>query len=143
MTVYIPAELQRRVRERFGNCCAYCRTAEHLTATTFEFEHILWRSGGGETTFDNLCLSCPMCSRFKSDDATALDPATQTECPLFHPHQDRWADHFSWDEERVEIVGTTPVGRATVSALEMNRPQMIRVRRMWVALGEHPPGHLE
>jgi hypothetical protein len=56
MTVYIPAELQRRVRERFANCCAYCQTAEHLTATTFEFEHTLPRSAGGETSLENLCL---------------------------------------------------------------------------------------
>ncbi len=60
MSAYIPIELERRVRDRFVNCCAYCRTAENLTATVFELEHIVPRSGGGETAFDNLCLSCPM-----------------------------------------------------------------------------------
>ncbi|MEL6778294.1 MAG: HNH endonuclease, partial [Cyanobacteria bacterium J06597_16] len=29
--------------------------------------------------------------------------------------------------------------RATCAALRMNRPQLVRVRRMWVILGEHPP----
>lgn len=67
MTVYISVELQRRVRERFANICAYCRTAEDLTATTFEFEHIVPLSAGGATAFENLCLSCPMCNRYKSD----------------------------------------------------------------------------
>src|SRR2546421_4671780 len=26
MTAYLAVELQRRVRDRFANCCAYCRT---------------------------------------------------------------------------------------------------------------------
>jgi len=143
MTVYIPFELQRRVRDRFANCCAYCRMAEDLSATTFEFEHIVARSAGGETMFDNLCWSCPMCNRFKSDRSSAADPLTDQEVALFQPHTDRWADHFSWDEERTEIMGSTPIGRATVLALKMNRPQMIRIRKMWVAMGEHPPADLE
>jgi len=114
-----------------------------LTATTFEFEHIVSRSSNGETTFENLCFSCPMCNRFKSDRSAALDPITQIEVPLFHPHNDRWSDHPTWDEQEAEIVGSTPIGRATVSALKMNRLQMIRVRRMWVAMGEHPPADLD
>lgn len=139
MTAYVPMDLQRRVRDQFGNCCAYCQTAEHLTATTFEFEHISARSTGGQTVLENLCLSCPMCNRYKSDQATAIDEVSDTEISLFHPQQDSWPDHFRWDETRTEIIGLTPKGRVTIAALKMNRPQMIRVRRMWVALGEHPP----
>ncbi len=41
MSVYVRIELQRKIRHRFGECCAYCRTAEFLTAMTFEFEHII------------------------------------------------------------------------------------------------------
>jgi hypothetical protein len=40
MSAYVPAALKRLVRERFANRCAYCRTAEDLTATQFEIEHI-------------------------------------------------------------------------------------------------------
>ena len=139
MTEYISVELQRRVRERFANICAYCRTAEDLTATTFEFEHIVPLSAGGAMAFENLCLSCPMCNRYKSDRLLAPDALAQTEVPLFHPHRHRWADHFSWKDEFTEVIGLTSVGRASVAALKMNRPQMIRVRRMWVAMNEHPP----
>src|SRR5258708_31084737 len=63
MKGYISVELQRRVREHFGNRGAYCRTAEGLTVVIFEFEHIVPRSAGGATVFDNLCLSCPTCNR--------------------------------------------------------------------------------
>ena len=139
MKVYISVEVQRRVRERFGNCCAYCRTAEMLTATVFEFEHILARSAGGETEFENLCLACPMCNRYKSDSEVGIDPLTGTESPLFHPQQDDWPDHFRWNEDATEIIGVTAKGRATVAALKMNRAAVVRVRRMWVTLGEHPP----
>jgi hypothetical protein len=139
MSAYIPAELQRVVRQRFGNCCAYCGTAEHLTATVFEFEHIVPRSAGGATSLDNLCLACPMCNRYKSDALSAIDPQTAAETRFFHPQQDRWIDHFAWNDGATEVVGLTPIGRATIAAFKMNRAAMIRVRRMWVDMGEHPP----
>jgi len=37
------------------------------------------------------------------------------------------------------IRGKTPVGRATVIALQMNHPDMIEARRLWVMAGWHPP----
>jgi hypothetical protein len=64
---------------------------------------------------------------------------TLNEVALFHPQQNRWHEHFSWNEDGTQIVGLTPTGRATIAALKMNRQQMIRVRRMWVAMNEHPP----
>ena len=139
MSAYISVVLQRRIRERFANCCAYCRTAESLSVVTFEFEHVVPRSSGGETTFDNLCLSCPMCNRYKSDSAFSTDPITQSEVSLFHPQRQIWVDHFSWSKDGTEIFGLSPVGRATIAALKMNRASVVRVRRMWVAMGEHPP----
>jgi hypothetical protein len=136
---YVPVALQREVRERFGNRCAYCRTAEALTVVTFELEHVTPKAAGGETSFDNLVLACPSCNRYKATRQHALDPDTGEWVRLFHPHQDRWAAHFAWDEDGVTLLGETPIGRATVDALRMNRPQLLRVRRLWVKLGEHPP----
>ncbi|MDZ7967288.1 MAG: hypothetical protein RM368_20315 [Nostoc sp. DedSLP03] len=48
MSVYIPVELKKEIRNYFADCCAYCRTAEALTVTTFEFEHIIPLSAGGK-----------------------------------------------------------------------------------------------
>jgi hypothetical protein len=42
-------------------------------------------------------------------------------------------------KDATEIVGLTSVGRSTISALKMNRPQLTRVRKMWVKMAEHPP----
>jgi hypothetical protein len=139
VSAYIPIELQHDIRNHFANCCAYCHTAEALTVTTFEFEHIISRSAGGETIFENLCLACPTCNRHKANRQAATDPVTNQSAPLFHPQHQLWAEHFSWNEEITEIEGLTPTGRATIAALKMNRPQLIRIRRMWVKMGEHPP----
>lgn len=139
MSVYIPVELQGQIRRCFADCCAYCQTAEALTATTFEFEHIIPRSAGGETVFDNLCLACPTCNRYQATRQTVPDPLTGESVALFHPHLQVWEEHFAWNEEATELIGLTAVGRATISALKMNRSQLIRVRQMWVKMGEHPP----
>ena len=135
----MPVELQRRVRRQCKDCCAYCRTAESLTATTFEFEHILPLSAGGETVLENLCLACPSCNRFKGNRRGAVDPGTQQWVELFHPQRQRWEEHFAWSEGSMELLGLTPVGRATIEGLKMNREALVRVRGLWVKLGEHPP----
>jgi hypothetical protein len=139
MSKYVSVKLQRRVREHFASCCAYCRTAEDLTGAIFEFEHIVPRSAGGVTTFKNLCFSCPTSNRHKSNLVSAQDPLTTKEVALFHPHQDRWLEHFSWSGDATQIVGLTPTGRATIATLKMNRQQILRARKIWVAVNQHPP----
>jgi hypothetical protein len=139
MSLHIPADLRRQVQAQFANCCAYCCTAEHLTAVTFEVEHIVPLASGGQTALTNLCYSCPTCNRHKATRQTAVDPQTNTIASIFHPQQQTWSDHFLWNAAQTEIIGLTSTGRATITALHMNRPQLVRVRRMWVILGEHPP----
>ncbi|MFC1975775.1 HNH endonuclease [Chloroflexota bacterium] len=139
MSVYIPVELQRKVRTHFSDRCTYCQTAEALTVAIFEIEHIIPRSAQGQTIFENLCLACPTCNRYKANRQEALDPISNEMVPLFHPHLQSWIDHFAWNETATEIAGLSPIGRGTISALRMNRPQMIRVRRMWAKMGLHTP----
>lgn len=38
-----------------------------------------------------------------------------------------------------QIIGLTPTGRATVEALRLNRPEVVNLRRLLFAHGEHPP----
>lgn len=139
MSRYISAELRRRVREYFSERCAYCHTAERLTVVTFELEHITPISAGGATTFENLCLACPMCNRHKADRTSAVDPVVGDVVELFHPQRDNWMEHFAWSTDGCQLVGLTSRGRATVAALRMNRPQLVRTRGLWATLGEHPP----
>lgn len=102
-------------------------------------DHIQPQSQGGLTRFENLCLACSACNRFKSDMTGALDPARQETVPLFNPRSQRWADHFAWSADKTEIEGITATGRATVMALKMNRPTIVFARKRWVQVGWHPP----
>ncbi len=104
---------------------------------TFEVDHITPISAGGKTTIANLCLSCPTCNRHKAARVTAPDPATFEMVALFHPTRDRWETHFEWVKDGTTVNGKTPVGRATIAALQMNRPQMVLLRTYWAATGRH------
>jgi hypothetical protein len=96
-------------------------------------------SRGGSSDEDNLTLACPLCNGHKSDKVDALDPVTQEVVSLFHPRQDVWAEHFEWIDEYTVIHGKTAKGRATVVALQMNHPDIVLTRRLWVIAGWHPP----
>jgi hypothetical protein len=66
------------------------------------------------------------------------DEESQTEVALFHSRRDIWEQHFDIDVEHATIVGITPVDRATVARLQMNRPRQITARRRWIQLGLFP-----
>jgi hypothetical protein len=102
-------------------------------------EHIEPRSRGGPTRAENLALSCQGCNNHKYNKTTATDPVSGTEVPLFHPRKHSWREHFAWSDNRTEVVGLTPTGRATVVALELNREGLVNLRRILFAAGEHPP----
>jgi hypothetical protein len=72
----------------------------------------------------------------------AVDAVTGTLVRLFNPRLDRWPDHFAWADGGAIIVGTTPIGRATVAALQMNDRDIVAARRLWTAAGWHPPHDL-
>ncbi len=131
----IPASLRRIVTGTAQGRCAYRRNPEKLMGAPFEIDHIIPRSGGGKTSADNLCLSCPTCNRHKANRSRVLDPVSRRLVPLFHPKRDQWSEHFSWGNDFTQIVGLTPTGRATVEALQFNRPAMITLREYWRATG--------
>jgi hypothetical protein len=59
--------------------------------------------------------------------------------PLYHPRQQRWQEHFAWNEDFTLIVGITPTGRTTVETLKLNREGLVNLRQVLYAMGEHPP----
>jgi hypothetical protein len=136
---HIPAKLRRAIRAIAQDRCEYCQSAESLMGVTFEVDHVIPTSTGGETILDNLCLSCPSCNRYKGARQTALDSRTRREVPLFHPRRQRWTEHFAWGDDGTRLNGITPIGRVTVEALRMNRGAMLQLRHYWVATKKHPP----
>lgn len=129
----IAARLRRLVVLRAGDRCEYCRLAQKGQEATFHIDHILPKVASGRTTAENLALACVSCSLRKEARRSAIEPNTNRRVALFHPRRQLWRDHFRWEGFR--IVGLTPTGRATVTALQMNRPLILAIREEEAARG--------
>ncbi len=130
---------RQTIAKRARGCCEYCRSQERFAPQPFAVEHIIPRSRGGTTTLDNLAFSCQGCNNHKYTKTAGRDPVSGEAMPLFHPRRQRWRDHFAWNDDTTLIIGLTPTARATVEALQLNRPGLVNLRRALYALGEHPP----
>jgi hypothetical protein len=92
---------------------------------------------GGESEFDNLAWACPGCNLRKSDRTLAIDPDSGITVHFFNPRKDTWSEHFVW--HGYLVVGRTPVGRATLSVLDLNHPRRLLVRKAEELFGLFPP----
>lgn len=108
---YIPDALRRLVKERAGNCCEYCHINLDLSPYPPEIDHIIAEKHDGETTEDNLCLSCGFCNRNKGPDVGSYDRVTKTFVFAV------WADHFLLKGGHLEPL--TPQGRVMVKILRL------------------------
>jgi hypothetical protein len=136
----IPAHLRHQVIARAQNRCEYCGLSQAGQEASFHVDHVVPLQAGGPTLLKNLALACASCSLRKGARQAAPDPQTGTQAPLFNPRCDAWRLHFRWEE--MKLVGITPTGRATVSALKCNRPLALAIRQEEALRGRHPPpGH--
>ena len=135
----IPLAMRILVARRARNLCEYCRSAEENTGQDFFIDHVVAESRGGTGSSENLAWCCFWCNCFKQARGKARDPQTGDIVRLFNPRQDDWSDHFRWTRDGLTIIGQTSIGRATVEALRLNRPNLVRGRRGWVSQGRHPP----
>lgn len=131
--------LYSRLRQELGPRCGYCRTSSAITGERHTIEHIVPTARGGSSEEDNLWVSCRRCNGAKGTQIDAIDPETGQRVSLFNPRIQVWKESFSWSGNGVFIVGLTPSGRATVIALQMNHPDIVNARRLWVSVGWHPP----
>jgi hypothetical protein len=133
----IPLSLRAEVALRADNRCEYCGLSQIGQEATFHIDHAIPRASGGPNTAENLALACVSCSLRKWAKESAADPETGLEVSLFNPRTQDWADHFVW--EGLTVVPLTPIGRATVAALAMNRPLILEIRQEEMTRGRHPP----
>lgn len=136
---YLSRALRAKVAADAGERCGYCPTSQSFTAASMHVEHIIPISAGGSSHEENLWLACALCNGHKSSKSHAVDPVTGREVPLFNPRQQEWWEHFTWSETGTDVVGQTPIGRATVIAVQLNDERLVRARRRWIAVGWHPP----
>jgi len=136
---YIHDAVRERVRRQAGERCGYCLSRQEFVWGKLEIEHLIPLALEGTDDEENLWLACRLCNLQKSDQIEAYDPLTGQRVHLFNPRMQFWWDHFMWSQDGTLIIGLTPIGRATVIALQLNESLRIAVRRRWVEVGWHPP----
>jgi hypothetical protein len=135
----IPEDTQNLIRQRAKFLCEYCHASEKWQYVAFTIEHIIPLSKNGTDSLDNLALACFHCNRKKSAQTIAIDGDSGAEVPLFNPRQENWNNHFIWSADGLFIIGLTSIGRATITALALNRQRVINIREADKAVGRHPP----
>ncbi|MDF5724675.1 MAG: HNH endonuclease signature motif containing protein [Rhizonema sp. PD37] len=59
---------------RAKGCCEYCYIQVKFATQSFSLEHILPRYKGGETSLENLALSCQGCNNHLKKDRNVWKP---------------------------------------------------------------------
>ena len=74
---------RQNIFKRDGNRCQYCGTHDNLT-----LDHVLPKSRGGKTNWDNLATACKRCNSRKGDytPEEAAMPLRQRPLPPVFPH---------------------------------------------------------
>jgi HNH endonuclease len=133
----IPASLRRLTIQRANDRCEYCKIAQAGQVATFHIDHIVPIVANGETTAENLALACVSSSLKKGARQEIEDAQTGIKVLFFNPRKQSWQENFRWDG--VQVIGLTPVGRATIAALDLNREMMLSIRADEELLDRHPP----
>jgi len=133
----IDAALRRRVIERAGNRCEYCRMPREFDSAPFQIDHVRARKHHGATTADNLAWACLPCNNHKAPNLAGIDPQTGNLARLFNPRDDRWEDHFAWVGPR--LVGKTAIARATIDVLAIDLLDRVALRHELLVEGVFPP----
>src|SRR5438445_813689 len=101
----VPKGMARKVRERAGDVCEYCRMPQEFERARFQAEHIIGDQHHGPTELSNLALACLRYNKRKGPNISGIDPVSGKVVPLFHPRRQRWVRHFRW--QGAYLVGRT------------------------------------
>lgn len=59
---------------------------------------------------------------------------------ILHSRQRVWHEHFAWSDDYTLMIGLTPIGRATVTELNLNRKGVVNQRKLLLLIHKHPLG---
>lgn len=135
----ISPETEQRIRWAAKHRCGYCLVPQKLVSYRLELEHLFPKAKDGETEEKKLWLACRQCNLSKGIKTEDFDSLTFEQVRLFNPREQVWSEHFLWREDNTLIVGKTPCGRATVSALQLNSDLQKTAREFWKLTGIFPP----
>ena len=127
------------IAQRAAFCCEYCISQEKYAPDYFSIEHIMPQAKKGTNAIENLAFSCLACNSHKYTHTHTIDPISGILVPLYNPRTDIWDNHFRWNNDFSLITGITPIGRATIEKLHLNRISLVNLRLVLAFVGKHPP----
>lgn len=106
--------------------CEYC--GNNIKEQSYELEHIIPVSRGGLTNESNLAIACRRCNGNKNKNTEWIDPFSGALFQIFNPRCMAWDDNFLRHHSPLgeELIGKTPIGRATAALLFKHTPQYIQ-----------------
>ena len=132
---YISAALRRLVEERAKGRCEYCLLHVDDVYHAHHVDHVIAEKHGGQTSTDNLALSCAECNLRKGFDIASLT-STGRLVALFNPRRQRWSAHFRVDGGAIEPL--TPIGEVTARLLDFNNETRVEIRQTLAQLKLYP-----
>ena len=132
----ITQALRRLVFERAKGHCEYCLIPQDAVVHQHEPDHIIPKQHGGQTTKENLALSCLRCNRYKGPNVGSFDPQTGELVPFYNPRTQAWQEHFELDG--AAIYALTPQGRVTVKILRLNDVSRLTEREQLMLIELYP-----
>ena len=136
------AELRSLARTRAAGRCEYCRSPDCYSPQPFSLEHVSPQSAGGSDAIENRAWCCQGCNNHKYTRVEAVDSLSGAVAPLYNPRTETWETHFRWSDDFTQILGITSTGRVTVLMMNLNRQELVNLRKLLVAFGEHPPENI-
>jgi hypothetical protein len=101
-------------------------------------DHAVQVVKGGGDGIENLVVSCWGCNGHKFTNTTAYDSKSATIVELFNPRINVWSEHFKWSQDSLTLEGVSPIGRASVDKLKLNREGLRNLRSVLKVVGLHP-----
>lgn len=126
------------IEERAEHSCEYCKFPVTYSHDTFHIEHVIPFYLTQNNELDNLAFAFDGCNSNKWGRTEWLDIITNSKVPLFNPRQNLWQEHFEWHDTFTIIIGKTPIGRATIDLLKMNRQGLVNIRKALYTYGVLP-----
>lgn len=136
MNRYIKKSLRSDVRKRANSCCEYCLFPEEYDAFIFEIDHIISLKHGGDSSSENLALSCFYCNNYKGSDIATIIAEKDLLVPFFNPRKGIWKEHFYL--VGAEIIPLTDIGKGILRILKMNTKERLEERQGLIELELYP-----
>lgn len=131
-----PESVRSQIQSRAFDACEYCLLNQEDAGFPHEIDHVISRKHGGLNDLENLAFACYLCNRYKGSDIASVHRPTGKLVRLFHPRQDRWAEHFHIAGPVIESL--TDIGQTTVDLLRFNVAARVVERRLLQSLGRYP-----